>query len=93
MKHIAVFEDDLLMNFRLDDDGRTLVMTDKLGATRAVPLMPISRPIITNTDGYSLYMTEGHIKVMQDYEQEQITQEYTQKIRDDILRGEWGIKT
>ena len=36
----AKFSDDFLSDFRLDDNGETLVLTDKRGFTRAVKLLP-----------------------------------------------------
>lgn len=36
----AKFSDDFLSYFRLDDNGETLVLTDKRGYTRAVKLLP-----------------------------------------------------
>lgn len=36
----AKFSDDFLSYFRLDDNGETLVLTDKRGYTRAVRLLP-----------------------------------------------------
>lgn len=36
----AIFSDDFLSDFRLDDNGKTLVLTDKRGYTRAVKLLP-----------------------------------------------------
>ena len=41
----AKFSDDFLSYFRLDDNGKTLVLTDKRGNTRAVKLY--ARPIGT----------------------------------------------
>lgn len=38
MKHKAVFTDEFLSYFRLDDNGKTLVLTDSQGNTRAVTL-------------------------------------------------------
>ena len=35
----AEFSDDFLSYFRLDDNGETLVLTDKRGQTRAVKLL------------------------------------------------------
>lgn len=41
----AKFSDDFLSDFRLDDNGETLVLTDKRGLTRAVKLLPyVERP-------------------------------------------------
>ena len=36
----AIFSDDFLSYFRLDDNGETLVLTDTRGYTRAVKLLP-----------------------------------------------------
>lgn len=36
----AQFSDDFLSDFRLDDNGETLVLNDKRGYTRAVKLLP-----------------------------------------------------
>lgn len=36
----AKFSDDFLSDFRLDDSGKTLVLTDKRGYARAVKLLP-----------------------------------------------------
>lgn len=36
----AKFSDDFLSDFRLDDNGETLVLTDMRGCTRAVRLLP-----------------------------------------------------
>lgn len=38
MRYKAVFTDEFLSYFRLDDNGKTLVLTDKQGLTRAVTL-------------------------------------------------------
>ena len=43
MKYIAVFDDEFLSNFRLDDNGETLVLTDKRGYTRVVKLLPYEK--------------------------------------------------
>ena len=75
MKYIAVFDDSMLSNFRLDDNDRlTLVLTDKRGFTRTVRIKPIILPVLTVTEDCggnttnSIYLTEGHINAMKDYE-------------------------
>lgn len=74
MKYIAIFDDSMLSNFRLDDGGLTLVMQDKRGYERAVVLKPIIRPVLTVTEDCggnatsSVYLTEGHINAMKNYE-------------------------
>ena len=69
MKYIAIFDDDMLCDFRRDDNGLTLVLDDSHGFTRAVGLKPIIKPIITSTEGESAYLSDGHIKALMDYEQ------------------------
>ena len=61
MKYIAVFDDDFLTNFRLDDNGLTLVMNDKGGATRAVKLKPLISEILVFDNGKSVYLNRDHI--------------------------------
>lgn len=75
MKYIAVFDDSMLSNFRFDDNDRlTLVLTDKRGFTRAVRIKPIILPVLTVTEDCggnatnSIYLTEGYINAMKDYE-------------------------
>lgn len=75
MKYIAIFDDDMLSNFRLDDEDKlTLVLTDTTNSTRAVRLKPIIRPVLTVTEDCggsatnSIYLTEGHINAMKKYE-------------------------
>lgn len=76
MKYIAIFDDSMLSNFRLDNEDKlTLVLTDKDNFTRAVRLKPIIRPVLTVTEDCggiatnSIYLTEEHINVMKKYEE------------------------
>ena len=67
MKYLAIFDDEFLQNFR--QDGLTLVLNDEAGATRGVQLKPLIRPVVINEkSGESVYITDGHIKALQDYE-------------------------
>lgn len=83
MKYIAIFDDDILSNFRLDDGGLTLVMTDKEGFNRAVSLKPVIRPTLTLDDGVSLYLTQGHIDAMIEYEKKETVRE----VIDEFTKG------
>ena len=86
MKYLAVFDDDFLSNFRRDDCGLTLVLTDKSGCTRAVNRTPLQRPILTNTQGISLFLTDGHIDALTDYEREQMIKEIADKLTEDFSK-------
>lgn len=85
MKYIAIFDDNILSNFRLDDNGLTLVMQDKWGYNRAVALKPIIRPVLTVTEDCggtatdSIYLTEGHINAMKKYEEIKNIKEFLDK--------------
>lgn len=84
MKYIAIFDDVNLQNFRLDDDGLTLVMRDKIGAERGVRLKPLIKTMITNEDGESVYISEGHIKALQDYENKEMMRDSYRRIIETI---------
>ena len=47
MLYKAIFSEDFLSYFRLDDNGKTLVLTDKRGFTRAVRLIEESNVVST----------------------------------------------
>ena len=70
MKYIAIVDDNFLSNFRRDDNGLTLVLTDKNGVTRAVPLKPVNTYTIVLPDGQSAYITQGHIDALVEYEKQ-----------------------
>ena len=83
MKYIAVVDDAFLKNFRLDDGGLTLVMLDKSMLTRAVKLFPICHSTFTAVDGQSIYLTQGHINALLEYERD-VYNKNTDIIRGDI---------
>lgn len=84
MKYLAVFDDGFLSNFRLDDCGLTLVLTDKCGATRAVALKPVQRPVLTVESGESIYLTQAHIDALIEYERQVTTAEVVRDINNRI---------
>lgn len=76
MKYIAIIDEEILENFRLDDrfdnkPGKLLVLEDLNKCTRAVELKPIKAPIVVIKNGDSAYLTQGHIDAMTEYEQRQ----------------------
>lgn len=44
MKYIAIIDDEMLSNFRIDDP-LIMVVTDKLGFTRGIQLKPLKKDI------------------------------------------------
>lgn len=69
MKYLAIVDDDFLKNFRLDDNGLTLVVQDRVGAERGVRLKPLKANVFVKAaDGQSAYLTRGHVDAMLDYE-------------------------
>lgn len=75
MKYIAIFDEDVLIHFRRDDEGSTLVAKDARECTRAVSLKPLNKPVIVNVDGEITYLTEEHIKNLMEYEQHKIKEQ------------------
>lgn len=105
MKYLAVFDDNILSNFRLDDNGLTLVMQDKRGYNRTVELKPIQRYALVMPDGTSIYLTDDHIQALIKYEEnkmlddmlkdinkqfDEISKSYISK---DELRRQFGLNT
>lgn len=71
MKYLVMLDDEILSNFRTDDCGKTLVLIDKNGFTRAMKLIPLVKPLVTNENGVALYLTQEHIDCLLDYEREE----------------------
>jgi hypothetical protein len=71
VKYIAIIDEHILNNFRLDDNGKLLVLTDENNCTRAVEIKPIAKTMVVCEDGKSGYITQGHIDAMLEYEQRQ----------------------
>lgn len=42
MKYIAIIDEEMLSNFRIDDP-LVMVVTDKMGLTRGIPLKPLQK--------------------------------------------------
>lgn len=83
MKYLAIFDDEFLWNFR--KDGLTLVLKDKAGATRGVQLKPLIRPVVINEkSGESVYITDGHIKAMLNYEEKETLKKIMDQIYTDL---------
>lgn len=71
MKYLVIFDDEDLKDYRTDDRGLTLVLTDKAMSTRAKRLIPMARPLAFNTDGRFAYLSDGHMECIKKYEEEQ----------------------
>lgn len=91
MKYIAIFDDSMLSNFRLDDEDRlTLVLTDKDNFTRAVRLKPIIRPVLTVTEDCggsatsSVYLTDGHINTLKKYDEIKTMKEVLDNMMEEV---------
>lgn len=80
MKYIAIIDDEILKNFRVDVDFKDIVMVakDRYDCTRALKLMPLQNYVLTNEDGMSVYLHQFHIDAMRECEEEKIMQEHLQ---------------
>lgn len=84
MKYTITVDDAFLSNFRRDDNGLTLVLTDRNGLTRAVELKPLQEPVVTFQSGESLYLTRGHIDALLEYEQRKSLAETIKRVNASI---------
>ena len=84
MKFLAIIDEAFLANFRTDDGGLTLVVYDKYDASRAIPLKPLQRPVLTITNGESVYLTQAHIDALIEYERQVTTAEAIRDINNRI---------
>ena len=64
MKYIAVIDDDMLTDIR---ELRIVVVSPKNGCQN-VSVKPLLTHTVTLEDGQSLYLTQGHINAMMEYE-------------------------
>ena len=82
---IAIFDDNFLSNFRLDDGGLTLVLKDKTECTRAVELKPIEdyRPTLIYK-GQVVYLTDEHLEVLAEWEREEMKKEVLEQFKKTI---------
>ena len=83
MKYIAILDDNFISNFRLDDF--VVVVNDKRGYKRGIPLKMLKHPIIVNEDGEAVYLTQGHIDALLEYEDKQ-RQERVMRDVIDVIR-------
>ena len=81
MKYIAIVDDAFLSNFRLDDNGLTLVVKDKTNCTRAMPLKPIVAPVLTIQNGEAVYITQEHIDALLEYEKQEQIKEIAEQVK------------
>ena len=64
MKYIAIVDDNALIDIR---ELRMVVVTPK--GCQDVSLKPVIRPTLTLEDGQSIYLHQGHIDAMREYEE------------------------
>lgn len=84
MKYLAIVDDEFLKEFRLDDGGLTLVVHDETTGTRAMSLKPLHRPVLVLQTGDSLYLTQGHIDALVEYEDKKVRAEVVRQINEGI---------
>lgn len=65
MKYIAIFDDNFF-----DDDELTIIALDKNGVMHKIPLKPLASYTLTIPDGQSIYLTQGHIDALMEYEKQ-----------------------
>jgi hypothetical protein len=68
MKHVIIIDDERLSNFRIDDNGKTIIVKDKAGFERGFNLIPLGKPLVIKEDGEMCYLTQEHIDCLIDFE-------------------------
>lgn len=79
-----MIDDEILPYFRTDDNGTTLVLCDKRGFERGFKLVPLAKPIVADSDGRAMYLTQGHIDTLLDYEREKTFEQIIDSFSFDI---------
>lgn len=92
MKYLAIIDDSMLSNFRRDDDGRTMVVTDKAGASRGIILNPVfeAKPMVIY-NGEVVYLSQDCMRILYGFERQKILEEYFKSIEASLLEktGHW----
>ncbi len=73
MKYIAIIDDELLANFRIDVgypplSNIIMIVNDKNMYSRGICLKPLARELFVTTNGDSVYLNEEHIEVLKEVE-------------------------
>lgn len=85
MKYVAIIDDAFLENFRLDDNGQTLVVNDRSYSERALSLISLRKPLfIKENDGKYAYITRGHIDAMREYEKQEMLRRQRETVIDSL---------
>ena len=73
MKYVAIIDDSLLSNFRVDKSvigikPLVMVVNDEKGCGRGIELNPLVKEMIVTTDGISAYLSHEHIDCLLEME-------------------------
>ena len=82
MKYIAIVDDDALVDIR---ELKIVVVTPK--GCQDVNIKPVIRPTLTLEDGQSVYLTEGHIQAMREYEENATMKRIVDEINENFRRN------
>lgn len=89
MKYMAVIDDSILSNFRVDMSRigvkpLVLVVKDERGYERGIELKPIGREMIVTPDGESMYLTQKHIDAMIEMERKEMYEDAIKRLMEDL---------
>ena len=82
MKLIAIIDES-----QLNDYEKSHLLFE--GKERNLALTPIIKETLVTKDGETIYLTDGHIKCMLDYEQQKILEDIIAKNPICVLKDEW----
>lgn len=87
MKWIGIIDDKLLSNFRVDYCiGHTplLVLEDKIGFERGIPLQPLVTGTFVAKDGRYLYLSQEQVDCLIEIENRKMTSDARQRYLKDL---------
>lgn len=98
MKYMAIVDDELLANFRVDikSNGQScsdivFVVTDKAGSTRGIGLKPLQKEMLVTKDGNSVYLQQKHIDCLIEMERKEMFDKMVQDIIKNFGLTEFGL--
>lgn len=88
MKYIAIVDDNVLSNFRVDKNVTTndmvLVVNDEKGFSRGLPIKPLYTETLVTKDGDSVYLRQEHIKCLIEMEGKEMMQRAIKDMCDNL---------
>ena len=88
MRYLLILEESQYNDFqKVDGNPLEIKIADKDGVDHLFDVRPIQREMVVMPNGASVYITQGHIDVMIEYEREQHIKEICDRMNPKIENG------